>query len=49
MKGLEAARTDWTPLARSFQRELYRRVFLGEPYEDYVRRTSAFLPRPPRP
>ncbi len=36
-KGLESVRGDWTPLARSFQRELYRRVFLGEPYEDYVR------------
>ena len=27
-KGLEAVRTDWTPLARNFQRELFRRVFL---------------------
>ena len=35
-KGLESVRTDWTPLARSFQRELYRRVFLGEPFESYV-------------
>ena len=32
-KGLESVRTDWTPLARSFQRELYRRVFQGEPFE----------------
>ena len=38
-KGLESVRTDWTPLARSFQRELYRRVFLGEPFEAYVRDT----------
>ena len=38
-KGLETVRTDWTPLARSFQRELYRRVFLGEPFEAYVRDT----------
>ncbi len=38
-KGLESVRTDWTPLARSFQRELYRRVFLEEPYEEYVRET----------
>ena len=38
-KGLESVRTDWTPLARSFQRELYRRVFLGEPFEVYVRDT----------
>ncbi len=42
-KGLESVRTDWTPLARRFQRELYRRVFLGEPFEDYVRRTLAEL------
>ena len=38
-KGLESVRTDWTPLARTFQRELYRRVFLGEPFESYVRHT----------
>ena len=36
-KGLEAVRTDWTPLARNFQRELYRRVFFKEPYRDWVR------------
>jgi DNA polymerase-2 len=35
-KGLEAVRTDWTLLAREFQRELYRRVFLGEAYENYI-------------
>jgi DNA polymerase-2 len=40
-KGLEAVRTDWTPLARQFQRELYRRVFVGEPYEDYARQLVA--------
>ena len=38
-KGLETVRTDWTPLARQFQRELYRRVFMGEPFEEYVRGT----------
>ena len=38
-KGLESVRTDWTPLARAFQRELYRRVFTGEPFEAYVRAT----------
>jgi DNA polymerase-2 len=37
VKGLEAARTDWTPLARSFQRELLRRVFLDEPYDAWIR------------
>ena len=39
IKGLESVRTDWTPLARSFQRELCRRVFLGEPFEPYVHDT----------
>ena len=38
-KGLESVRTDWTPLARRFQRELYRRVFLDLPYQQYVRDT----------
>ena len=38
-KGLESVRTDWTPLARAFQRELYRRVFTGEPFDAYVRDT----------
>lgn len=42
-KGLESVRTDWTPLAREFQRELYRRVFLEEPYEEYLRETVARL------
>jgi len=36
-KGLETVRTDWTPLAQTFQQELYGRIFRGEPYEDYVR------------
>ncbi|GAB3630559.1 DNA polymerase II [Pandoraea terrae] len=36
-KGLETVRTDWSPLARKFQQELYRRVFQHEPYQDYVR------------
>ncbi|MEM8561297.1 MAG: DNA polymerase II [Pseudomonadota bacterium] len=36
-KGLENVRTDWTLVAREFQEELYRRVFLGEPFADYVR------------
>lgn len=42
-KGLEAVRTDWTPLARRFQRALYRRIFLGEPYLELVRETVASL------
>ncbi len=36
-KGLEAVRTDWTVVAREFQRELYRRVFFDEPYEEFIR------------
>ena len=35
-KGLETVRSDWSPLAREFQQELYRRVFLDEPFEEYV-------------
>ena len=42
-KGLEAVRTDWTPLARNFQRELYRRVFFNEPFDEFVRDTAAKL------
>jgi DNA polymerase-2 len=41
--GLEAVRSDWTPLAREFQRELYRRVFFDEPFEEYVRATVSDL------
>ena len=40
-KGLETVRTDWTPLAREFQAELYRRVFFDEPYRGYIRETVA--------
>lgn len=36
-KGLETVRSDWTSLAQRFQRELYLRIFKGEPYQDYVR------------
>jgi DNA polymerase II len=36
-KGLETVRTDWTPLAQQFQRQLYLRIFRQEPYQDYVR------------
>jgi DNA polymerase-2 len=38
-KGLESVRSDWSPLAREFQKELYRRIFLDEPYEDYIKLT----------
>jgi len=42
-KGLESVRTDWTALARRFQRELYRRIFLDLPFEEFVRETLADL------
>jgi DNA polymerase-2 len=42
-KGLESVRTDWTALARRFQRELYRRIFLDLPFEEFVRETLAHL------
>ena len=42
-KGLENVRTDWTRLARSFQEELYRRVFMDEPFTDFVRATHRQL------
>jgi DNA polymerase II len=40
-KGLENVRTDWTRLAREFQEELYRRIFMDEPFEDYVKLITA--------
>ena len=36
-KGLENVRTDWTRVARTFQEELYRRIFVQEPFADYVK------------
>ena len=42
-KGLEAVRTDWTLMAREFQRELYAKVFNDEPVEDLVRETTSRL------
>ncbi|HSI58189.1 MAG TPA: DNA polymerase II [Ideonella sp.] len=35
-RGLEMARSDWTPLARQFQDGLLSRIFHGEPYEAFV-------------
>jgi len=42
-KGLETVRTDWTELAREFQQILYRLIFDGEEYADYIRQTVADL------
>jgi DNA polymerase-2 len=39
-KGLENVRTDWTRLAKYFQEELYRKVFAGEAYLEFVRLTN---------
>ena len=36
-RGMEAVRTDWTPLAQQFQQELYLRIFKGESFREYVR------------
>ena len=35
-KGLESVRTDWTELAKVFQRELYHRVFNALPVKEYI-------------
>lgn len=42
-KGLEAVRSDWTPLAKQFQQELYRRVFLNQDYRGFVAEEVAAL------
>ncbi|KJV35736.1 DNA polymerase II [Luteibacter yeojuensis] len=36
-RGLETVRSDWTPLAQKFQRELFGRVFRREPYAEFVK------------
>jgi DNA polymerase-2 len=36
VRGLEAVRTDWSPLARRVQRELLRRVFTDEPWQEWL-------------
>lgn len=45
LRGLEAVRRDWTPLARRVQTELLRRVFADEPFEDWLRAVVAELER----
>jgi len=35
-KGLETVRTDWTHLAREFQKELYQRIFLNQAFKPYI-------------
>lgn len=36
-RGLETIRSDWTPLAQIFQKELYTRIFYHQPYREYIR------------
>jgi DNA polymerase-2 len=36
-RGLESVRSDWTPLAKQFQQQLYQHIFKREPYQSYVR------------
>ncbi|MBP8184658.1 MAG: DNA polymerase II, partial [Pseudomonas sp.] len=36
-KGLETVRSDWSPLAQQFQRELYWLIFQRQPYQAYIR------------
>jgi DNA polymerase-2 len=43
VKGLEAVRTDWTPLARDFQKALFELIFNDQPFQDYVRQTASDL------
>jgi len=45
VRGLEAVRTDWTPLARRVQRELFERVFQDRPVEDWLRELRVSLLR----
>jgi DNA polymerase-2 len=40
-KGLESVRSDWSSLARHFQQELYERIFLDQPYVDFIKDTVA--------
>ncbi|MCC6876425.1 MAG: DNA polymerase II [Sandaracinaceae bacterium] len=41
IRGLEAIRSDWTPLAKHAQRELLRRVFEDEPWQEWLRAVRA--------
>ncbi|MBA6289932.1 DNA polymerase II [Colwellia sp. MB3u-4] len=40
-KGLESVRTDWTELAKQFQRTLYLKIFNNEPVADYIKQMVA--------
>lgn len=36
-KGLESVRSDWSPMARKFQQQLYEKIFMDQPYEEYIK------------
>ena len=36
-KGLEAVRSDWTPLARLFQQQLFKRIFSEQPFKAWMK------------
>jgi DNA polymerase-2 len=36
-KGLEAVRSDWTPLAREFQRQLFQRIFSEQTFQQWMK------------
>ncbi|SFG06272.1 DNA polymerase II [Neptunomonas qingdaonensis] len=42
-KGLENVRSDWTPLARNIQQQLYEAVFRDQPYHDFLKQLVADL------
>lgn len=42
-KGLEAVRSDWTPFAKAFQKELFERLFNDEPAESFIKDKVAQL------
>jgi len=44
-KGMESARSDWTDLAKEFQRELFTKFFLKQPLEEYIVKTAERLRR----
>jgi DNA polymerase-2 len=44
-KGMESARSDWTDLAKEFQRELFLMFFSGKPLEGYIAGTVERLRR----
>ncbi len=42
-KGLEAVRSDWTPLAREFQQQLFQRIFSERAFKQWMKDEIALL------